>query len=139
MKRFLCLFMVVFLIPVCSFAESLFIDKHYSLFIDSTANIVGTGGSLFEFDSLCIDLYIMNDESTAFGTFSLTDSGVYLTSSCRFTIRTRGDGTVIFVQDNGEFFEVEYDENGTDLWIYYNGRNYRLRPVPAFSIYEDWK
>lgn len=139
MKRFFCLFLLLLFVPLFSLADSLFISRHYSLFIDSTANITAGGSSMFEFDSLCIDLYIMNDESTAYGTFSRAESGLYLTSSCRFTIRTRNDGSVIFAQDNGEYFVADFDENGTDLWINYNGRNYRLRPVPAFSVFEDWK
>jgi len=139
MKRFICLFILLLLFPVFSFSESFFINRHYSLFIDSSTTITGKGDNAFDFDSLCIDLYIMSDESTAFGTFSRTEFGLYLTTSCRFTIRKRNNGTVIFVQDNGEYFDVTYDENGTDLWINYSGRNFRLHPVPAFSLYEDWK
>jgi len=135
MKRIIILF-VLLLIPVFSFADPFFIDRHYSLFVDSSAVSSGYGESMFEFDSLCIDLYIMSDEATAFCSVSRTDNGFYLTDSNRYSV-INDNGSVTFIADNGYYFTALYDENGTDLWINYDNRNYRLHPVAAFSALSD--
>ena len=50
------------------------------------------------------------------------------------------DGARFYLSNSyGLYLLCEWDENGTDLWIDYSGRSFRLRPVSDFSVYSDWK
>lgn len=141
MKRFLCLFFaVVFSCVVCvSFAdESVNISTHYSLFIDSNYAKSAKGDRYYDFDTLCLDIYVMEGNKTAYIIESKTYSGLFLTTgSQKYNIMERPDGSWLFSTDNGAYFYGYFDENGEDMWVTMYGGELRLKPINRFSIYSD--
>lgn len=141
MKRFLCLILAIVLscVVLVSFAdESVNIATHYSLFIDSNYALAAKGARYFDFDTLCLDIYVMEGNKTAYVIESKTYSGLFLTTgSQKYNIMERPDGSWLFSKDNGEYFYGIFDENGSDLWVTLYDGELRLKPVDSFSIYTD--
>ena len=138
MKRLFCLFLLLAL-AACAFpgcAESYSVDQHYTLFFDAVGTAAGMGNS-FDYDSLCIDLYLMKGHETAYIIVSRCFSDLFVTSGMeKYTVSDQ-NGVLYFVRDNGEYFTADYDENGTDLWIYYDNTQFRMRPISSLSYFED--
>lgn len=141
MKRFLSLlFAVVFscLSVPASAEDPVRISTHYSLFIDSNYATSAKGDHYYDFDTLCLDIYILEGNKTAFLIESKTYSGLFLTSgSQKYHIMERPDGSLLFSMDNGAYFYGYFDENGSDLWVTYYDAQVRLKPVASFSIFND--
>ncbi len=139
MKRIFCLLFVLVLLPVFSLADSAetySVDQHYVLFFDAVGTATGMGNS-FDFDSLCIDLYMMKDHDTAYVIVCKCFSDLFTTSGMeKYSVSDR-DGTLYFIRDNGEYFTAAYDDNGVDLWIVYDNSHFRMKPVSSISYFED--
>jgi hypothetical protein len=145
MKRLLALIFVVILFPVVSLADHFElmpdlspVTSHYSVVVDGTVSI-GKGGSPFDFDSLCIDLYLTDSDTVGYVSIILCKSGNVSCSGLRSVDILCNGESYYFTDSNGFYVTAQRDENGTDYWINYTGKNFRLRPVPEFSVYEDWK
>ena len=139
MKNLFCLLFVLVLFPVFALAEytePCAVDQHYTLFFDAVGTATGMGNS-FDYDSLCIDLYVMKDRETAYIIICKCFSGLFITSGMeKYTISDQG-GALYFVRDNGEYFSAVYDENGVDLWISYDNTQFRMKPISSLSYFED--
>lgn len=147
MKRFFCFLFVLVLLPVFSLADAYIkvetqdrpVTAHYSVFVDGTISSSGKGGKLFDFDSLCIDLYLTDSEDYAYLLISnCTDHLIYSSGLAKVSVYRDGN-RAYFCNSSGLYVIGEYDENGTDIWIDYHGRSFRLSPVYEFSSYSDWK
>lgn len=147
MRRSLSLLVV--LILLCSFSSALSessidqtlyilsIKDHYSVFVDGTTASSGKG-RLFDFDSLNIDLYLTNNENYCYLCITEISDGIITTTHLiRATIETLSDR--MYLSYNNLYLVARRDENGSDIWIDYKGRSFRLRPSQPFSVYEDWK
>ena len=143
MKKALAfLFLSVLLMSVVSVSladlDPLYVSKHYTLFID--ARIATSGKArLFDFDSLCVDLYMMDGDQRAYLSVSKSFSGIFIASGTVAVNVVENNGTLFFASDDGNYTTGRYDENGEDIWLDLEGRTFRLRPVPTFSVYDDWK
>lgn len=139
MKKLICLLLLLVLLPVFSLAEytePYSVDQHYVLFFDAVGTATGKGNS-FDYDSLCIDLYMMKNHETAYVIICKCFSDLFTTSGMeKYTISDK-DGVLYFVRDNGEYFSAVYDENGVDLWISYDNTQFRMKPVSSLSYFED--
>ena len=144
MKRFFCLFALVLLLSPCALADAyikvntydLPVKSHYSVVIDGTVSY-GKDGRVFDFDSLCIDLYLTESEDTAYlQIFSVTDRLIHNTGMTKVSVYREGN-RAYFAASDGLYVIGEYDES--DIWIDYRGLSFRLRPVYDFSPYSDWK
>ena len=141
MKRLFALFLVLLLIPAISFSDDgdpIYISKHYSLFVDGRHS-VGKDANFFDFDSLCVDLYMVEGNEKAYLSVAKSFLGIFADSgSLAVTVKEK-DGILYFVSSDGNLTTGYYDENGEDLWLDVAGHTFRLRPVEPFSIYDDWK
>jgi len=140
MKKLLCVLFVLALLPVFSFAESFSkpISAHYTLYMNEESTYGPKGEKVFDYDSLCIDLYMIEGGQECYLHIVSSFSGFVLSNTTNASFITR-NGITYLADDNGLFTVVEYDENGEDLWIVYENRTLRLRPVPVFNLYEDFR
>lgn len=144
MKRFFCLILVLVLLPVVSLADesalnAYRITEHYSLLIDGQTITSPKGGKMFDFDSLCIDLYLTESHDVAFLSVTIVNSSLRRSSNLqRVMVQSYGD-TIYFSDEYGFYMTGQRDENGNGYWINYVGRSFLLRPVSEFSVYSDWK
>jgi hypothetical protein len=97
------------------------------------------GTSLFDFDSLCIDLYITESEETAYLCITTCKSFINRTSGLQAVSIQYNDGKIYFTDRNGFYLTGQKAEDGDGYWIDYIGRSYRLHPVAEFSVYGDWE
>ena len=139
MKKLICLLLLLALFPSFAFADSAdsySVDQHYVLFFDAIGTATGMGNS-FNYDSLCIDLYMMKGHETAYVVICRCFSDLFTTTGMeKYTVSDQ-NGVLYFVRDNGEFFTAVYDENGVDLWVFYDNSQFRMKPVPSLSYFED--
>ena len=135
----LSLFLLLSLVSVSlADLDPLYVSRHYTLFIDGRLATSGKA-SLFDFDSLCVDLYMLDGDQRAYLSVSKSFSGIFIASGTVAVNVVENNGTLFFASDDGNYTTGRYDENGEDIWLDLEGRTFRLRPVPTFSIYEDWK
>ena len=111
-------------------------SQHYVLFFDALGTATGMGNS-FEYNTLCIDIYMLNDNKTAYVMISQCVHDFFISTGTEKYSVNEVKGVLYFVRDNGEFFTAIYDENGTDLWINYHDTQMRMRPVSSLSYFED--
>ena len=139
MKKLFCL---LFVLVVClcsvSFAESDLpaLGSHYSLFLDAR-NYPGGKGVGLDYESLTIDLYLLDDESAGYVCVARCEDGYFYTSGFKKFNVLKKDSYYNCIYLNGEYFTAEYDENGVDLWVTYLNNQYRLHPVSVSSYFED--
>ena len=138
MKRFVCLLFVFVFIPLFAFADRVALSNHYALFISGGAGTAGKG-SLFDFDSLSVDLYLLEDDEKGYICTSKCFSGLFITSGMVSVTLADQDGVLYIVDNNGNFYTAVRDDNGTDLWIDLEGYSFRMRPVADLSYFEDVK
>ena len=144
MKRLFALILAVVLLPVFSLAEDseqyqYRITEHYSLLIDGRSAKSSMGTSLFDFDSLCIDLYITESSETAYLCITTCKSYISRSSGLQSVSIQYNDGKIYFTDKYGFYLTGHKDEGGDGYWIDYIGRSYRLHPVAEFSVYGDWE
>lgn len=138
MKRFICLFIALAMIPMAALADRVALSEHYALFISGGAGTAGKG-ALFDFDSLSADLYLMEDGQTGYLCTTKCFAGVFITTGMiKITISDQA-GTLYFVDDNGGFVTAVYDENGEDLWISLEGHQFRMSKVRDLAYFDDVK
>lgn len=146
MKRFFALFLVLVLLPVVSSAD--FVDdvvhylravSHYATLVDGNVGTVGkTSESIFDFDSLSIDLYLTESEEFAYLCASVWKDGQIRTTGLVLCTVQMKDGNLYFTNSNGFYLTGRRDDAVDCYWIEYSGRSFRLRPAPIFDIYGDW-
>ena len=114
------------------------VTSHYSVYVNGAAGSSGTGGPLFSFNSLCIDLYLTDSETDAYLLTAVCRDHIMHSSGLVHVSVLNDDGLLYFSTVSGLYLTGHWDPNGTDLWVEFSGRSFRLRPVPAFSVYSDW-
>ena len=148
MRRFCFLLIMVFLFVPCAYSDTYLevnpidptVTAHYSVFVNGDTATLGKGGSLFDFNSLCIDLYLTDTEDEAYLIIACCKDHIMRSSGLFKVSVINDDGHVYFSSiSSGLYLIGEWDENGTDLWLDYSGRSFRLTPAHDFSVYSDWK
>lgn len=142
MKKLIALILFLALaVPAISLAdEPLYIDKHYSLFINSHEGLFvsGKGGKIFTFDSYTLDLYLCSDQKTGYMIETTYADGIFLNSGMAKVSLVDFRGTLRIVDDAGNNFPVEWDENGRDLWVSLDRGNFRMHLIDPIDGSADW-
>ena len=138
MKRFFCLLFVLCLLPVVSFAaEKKPIEAHYTAFVDESGTYGSKGSKIIDYDSLCLDLYVVEGWEEGYLLSVRSFMGLIVSSgTIHVDIAERG-GVLYLADDNGNFITATRDENDDGIWLDYEGIRFRLRPVPSASPYAD--
>lgn len=142
MKKLIVLILSLALaVPAISLAdEPLYIDKHYSLFINSHEGLFvsGKGGRIFTFDSYTLDLYLCSDQKTGYMIETTYADGIFLNSGMAKVSLVDFRGTLRIVDDAGNNFPVVWDENGRDLWVSLDRGNFRMHLIDPIDGSADW-
>ena len=142
MKKLIVLILFLALaVPAISLAdEPLYIDKHYTLFINSHEGLFvsGKGGKIFTFDSYTLDLYLCSDQKTGYMIETTYADGIFLNSGMAKVSLVDFRGTLRIVDDAGNNFPVEWDENGRDLWVSLDRGNFRMHLIDPIDGSADW-
>ena len=143
MKRYICFVFSIFLFLSFfsySYAETDydFVSSHYSLFLDGRF-VPGAFGNPFDFDTLFIDIFFIDNPQKAYLCISERFSDIFISTGMSTVSVAERNGNIYFAYENGEYLTGHYDENGTDLWIDYKGNSFRLCPVHPFDPTCDWQ
>lgn len=139
MKKLFCLLFVLIMLPLVSFADDpVIMASHYSVFISGSANRSTGKGPLFPFDSYSADLFISEGGSRGYLMTAKCFSGVFICSGMVNVTIAESDGVLYIADERGNYVTATRDENGTDLWITLENCLFRMQPVPAFSVFNDW-
>ena len=146
MKKLITLLLILALaLPASTLAESegpLYVEKHYSLHIDSHDNGFNYGngsGRLFTFDSYTLDLYLMSDQKNGYLMETTCIDGIFLSSGTQEVKLVDFNGQLRIVYAGGNYFNAEWDENGEDLWITLERGDFRMQPVAKAHYSNDWR
>ena len=147
MRRFFCLLMLFLFVVSFACADAYLkvnpvdpaVTAHYSVFVNGDSAVIGKGDRIFDFNSLCIDLYLTESPDEAYLLIACCADHIMHSSGLMTVSISMDDGHVYFTNSSGLYLIGEWDENGTDLWLDYSGRSFRLHPVSGFSVYSDWK
>ena len=137
MKRFISLFLVLLFLCSVSFADSdpVSVSAHYSLFFDAIVASDGKGNS-YDFDTYCVDLYLLKGENKAYVNAVTCFSGVFTNSGTVPVSVAERDGLLYFVYENGNTFTGFFDDSG-DLWLDLDIGTVRMFSVPYYSPLTD--
>ena len=140
MKRLIALLFVLLLFPVISCSEeSPRIISHYSMTADLRSFASGKDSFSFQSDALLYDIYFTDDPCIAYVWVCECIGGTYLASGFSTVTVIDRDDCLYLVDSKGNYTTARYDENGTDLWMDLEYGTFRLRPVPSFSMFDDWR
>lgn len=143
MKKLITIIMILALtLPALALADDpMYIDKHYSLFINSHDGqfVSGKGGRIFTFDSYTADLFLSSDGKTGYLIETTYVDGIFLNNGMsKVSLVEIGNKTAL-VYENGDNIEIERDENGRDLWMKMSRGFFRMRLVDPVDASEDWR
>ena len=136
MKRFFCFLLALALLPVVSLADPgvclCYRMNHYAAAYNE--NHPG----YFDYDSLIIDLYFMDDFSTAYYCKTTwADGAVETTGYVLCTVSAKNpDGTRLLTFPNGENMSFFYEDG--ELWLSMQNGTYHLREFDElFDVNKD--
>ena len=134
MKRFVCLLFVLILIPVVSLAGTgvvlCYRMNHYA----AAYNEDHPG--YFAYDSMIIDLYLMDDFKTAYYSKTVwSGDAVESTGFVKCTVSDTSDKKHLLSFPNGETMLFYYDEG--ELWLQMENGTYHLLKCERFDIQQD--
>ena len=145
MKKLITIILILALaLPALALAESegpLYVEKHYSLHIDSHDNgfNYGNGSRLFTFDSYTLDLYLMSDQKNGYLMETTCIDGIFLSSGTMEVKLVDFNGALRIVYSGGNYLTAEWDENGEDLWVTLDRGAFRMHPVAKAHYSNDWR
>ena len=137
MRRFISLLLVFLFLFSVSFADSdrVAVSAHYSLYIDALASSFGKGNS-YDFDSYCVDLYMLEGNQKAYVSAITCFSGVFTNTGTVPVSVAERDGILYFVYETGSSFTGHFDDAGI-LWLNLDIGTVRMNAVPYFSPMTD--
>ena len=138
MKRFLCLLLLLCLVPLFSLADPGVALCYRMYFYAAEYNEDHPG--YFSFDTMVIDLYFMDDFSTAYYCQTEWAGGsVDTTGYTLCTVSGKGpDGKRTLSFPNGQTMSFFYDDAG-EFWLEMNNGTYHLLPCERFDVRQDLK
>lgn len=143
MKKLISLLLILVLaLPALALADDpMYIDKHYSLFINSHDGqfVSGKGGRIFTFDSYTADLFLSSDQKTGYLIETTYVDGIFLNGGMSKVTLVEIGNKMALVYENGDNIEIERDENGRDLWMEMNRGFFRMRLVDPVDASVDWR
>ena len=134
MKKLFCLLLVLFLLPVVSLADPgvvlCYRMNHYA----AAYNEDHPG--YFAYDSMIVDLYLMDDFKTAYYSKTIWSSGsIETTGLVKCTTARTADGKYLLSFPNGETMQFYYEDS--KLWLQMDNGIYHLLECERFNIQED--
>ena len=138
MKKLIAVLLILVLsLPV--FASAEYLTDHYSLFISKQNIVSGKDASAFDFDSLTVDLYMLDDGEYAYIQITRCVSGIFLNNGMvKVRVADLG-GTTYLVDGSGENLTVFNDESSDGLWITLGDSSFLMHRVQPFNMYSDWQ
>ena len=138
MKKLICLILVLLSLPVLSFADP-GVALCYRMNFYAAAYNDSVPGS-FDFDTMIIDLYFMDDFTTAYYCKTLwTNGSINTTGYVKCAVSSKGaDGKRMLDFPNNEQMAFYYDDEGY-LWLEMENGAYHLLPCERFDIKNDLK
>ena len=137
MKKLLALTLVLLLVPLASLADPGVALCYRMNFYASAYNEDNPGA--FDFDTMIIDVYLMDDFSTAYYCKTTWASGkIETTGYARCTVSSAPDKKHLLSFDNGEKMYFFYDDAG-EFWLEMENGTYHLLPCETFDIKKDLK
>ena len=145
MKKLITLLLILALaLPALALAddekEPYSIVKHFALHIDSHAGdtMTVTGASIYEFDSLTIDLFMASDNKTCYVLQTECSSGFFFNSGMKkYTIYEYSDKLRI-ADGAGNYLSLQRGETEDELWIDFGyGYFVRMQLVNHMNILTD--
>ena len=138
MKKLFCLLFVLVLLPVVTFAaDKKPIEAHYTAFIDESATYGTKGSKIIDYDSLCLDLYIVEGWEEGYLLSVRSFLGLIVSSGTIHVDIAERNGVFYLADDNGNFVTASRDENDDGIWLDYESMHIRLRPVPTATYFGD--
>ena len=136
MKKLLIIVFILFLCSSAS-ADNVCLTEHYSALVDARSSVSGKGASMFDYDSLTLDLYLSDDSTTGYLNITTCISGIFFNDAMNPVRIATVNGQMYLVSGNGTNLRIERDAESQDIWIEYGQHMYRMRRVEPLSIYAD--
>lgn len=135
MKRIISLVILLCLIPVYCFADP-GVVLCYRLNHYAAADNEKYPGS-FPYDSMFIDIYLMDDFKTLYYSKMLFSDGSVTSTGLVSCLIEKKDGHYFFSLPSGERMSFSYDASG-EFWLDMSGGLFRLYPCEQFDIQTDF-
>lgn len=137
MKRFLSLLLVLSILPVAALADPgvvlCYRMNHYAAAFNEDHP------GYFDYDTMIIDLYLMDDFKTAYYSKTIWANGkIDTTGFVRCTVTSAGDGKHVLSFPNQETMIFYYDEDSR-LWLQMENGSFHLLECERFDIKNDLK
>lgn len=142
MKKLISVLLILaLLLPLAALADDFYIARHYSLHINAHTGKTTSpkGGSMFDFDSVTMDLFLTSDGENGYMIETTCTSGIFFSSGIYQVRLVTVGGNSFIVDNNGNNYAVTFDENGTDLWLNTSRGLFRFRLVEYMDPFTDWK
>ena len=135
MKRFLSAFLALCLFPVFCLADPGVVLSYRLNHYAAADNELFPGS--FPYDSMFIDIYLMDDFKTLYYSKTLFVDGSIETTGLAACQIEKIDGKYNFVLPSGEKMSFYYDDEGS-FWLDMSGGLFKLYPCERFSIKKDF-
>lgn len=137
MKKLFCLLLVLMLFPVLSFADPGVVLSYRMNLYGSQYNEDHPGS--LPFDTMMIDVYLMDDFNTAYYCKTIwSDGNIDTTGYAKCTVSDGDNSRHVLTFDNGEVMSFYYDENNA-FWLEMENGTYHLLPCERFDLRSDLK
>lgn len=138
MKRFFCcLFVILFVFPLAA-ADPKPIEAHYSFFVDRAGTYGTKGSKVIDYDSLCIEIYVVEGFETGYIIILRSFSGVVVSSGMINVTIAERDGLLYFADEKGNYLAGYRDDETDDIWLEFEGNVLRLRYLAPARMYSDF-
>ena len=137
MKRIICLLFVLILVPSISFSDPgvvlCYRMNHYA------AAYNDNNPGYFDYDTMMIDVYLMDDFTTAYYVKTLwVDGEIETTGYVKCTVSKGNNHDHILTFPNSETMSFYYDDNG-EFWLKMTNGTFHLLECKEFEIKNDLK
>ena len=139
MKKLLAVFLILaLLLPVAAFSDPGVALCYRMNFYAAAYNELYPGS--FDFDTMIIDLYFMDDFQTAYYCKTIwSDGSIDTTGYVQCTVSAKDpDGKRHLLFPTGEQMTFDYDDDGA-FWLEMENGTYHLLPCEQFNLKKDLK
>lgn len=137
MNRFFCIVLVLVLLPLFALADPGVVLCYRMVFYSASYNERTPGA--FDFDSMSVDVYLMDDFTTAYYMKTTwTDGSVDTTGFVRCALSDGPDSKHTLTFPNGEKMYFYYDDDG-EFWLEMQEGAVHMYPCEYFDLMKDLK
>ena len=139
MKRFVCCLLVLLSFLFLASADSKPIEAQYSFFVDRPGTYGAKGSKIIDYDSLCVELYVIEGFESGYLSTIRSFSGIVVSSGMVSVSIAERDGLLYFADDNGNYLTGYRDEETEDIWLNFETYEVRLRRLEPARMYTDFR